>query len=236
MFFVFAGIFIGIVVFGNTIARKKTNAVPEKQTPPNIARAVDPIQGAIGEPTPIPIEAPAEKTPTTAALTDTSTNLTANLASLIGKNIVDKNPEGPVGDNLTVMGVDGIADAAAEESMKHFNPAYFSPDVLQSELTIDEAQTTTAYRAAAAKIAMETESQPPPADAATKDRMTTYAKNYAAATKALYALAVPLASVPEHTKAIRIALGKERILKAVADYENDPIYAMLALKLWDTLK
>lgn len=170
-------------------------------------------------------------------MTNAGGNLTQSLASLIGKSIIDKNPEGPAGDNLTVMGADGMADAAVEESMRHFNPAYFSPDVLRSELTIDDTQTAAVYRAAVAKIITEAESLPlPAAGTPVAEKMKTLSKRYKDEATALRALAVPSALITEHMQVIRIAEGRGRILEAVADYENDPIYAMLALKLWDTLK
>ncbi len=239
LFFVCIGIFTGLVAFGNFIAPKKINALPEKQDFSGTAQITDSLQNAIGDPTPLSeLRGASEPANGTAPSTsDTGNNLTQNLASLIGKSIVDKNPEGPAGDNLTVMGADGMADAAVEESMKHFNPAYFSPDVLRGELAVDDTQTAAAYRAAAAKIIADNESLPPPvAGTPVAEKMKTLAKRYGDEADALRALAVPPALVAEHMNAIRIAEGRRRILEAVADYENDPIYAMLALKLWDTLK
>ncbi len=239
LFFVSAGIFTGVVVFGNTVARDKIHSTAEKEGSIEAARKPDPLQNAIGEPVPTTAEAPVETTAiaTPQANVSASTNLTANLASLIGKNIVDKNPEGPVGDNLTVMGADGMAEAAVTESMKSFNTAYFFPEITQAELTVDDAQSTTAYRAAAASITGKTESEPPPPiDDPVASQMKIFAKRYEAEATSLRALAVPPALITEYTQAIRRALGKQRIFEAVADYENDPIYAMLALKLLETIK
>ena len=239
LFFVCAGVFVGLVVFGNTVARDKIHSTAEKEDSIEAARKPDSLQNAIGDPVPITAEAPAETTAiaTPQANTSGSTNLTANLASLIGKNIVDKNPEGPVGDNLTVMGADGMAEAAIAESMKSFNTAYFFPEITEAELTVDNAQSTTAYRAAAASITGKTESEPPPpVDDPVASQMKIFAKRYEAEVASLRALAVPPALIAEHTQAIRRAVGKQRIFEVVADYENEPIYAMLALKLWDTIK
>lgn len=236
MFFVSAGIFAGIVVFGNTVARDKINSVKEKSGSAEATRKSNPVEDLIGETVSIIEEASVETAPAATPQKTTNGNLTESVASLIGKSIVDKNPEGPVGDNLTLMGADGMADAAVAESLKHFNPAYFAPEIPRSDITVDDAQTASTYRAAAAKIAMEAESYAPPANASIKEQMTAYAKNYAVAASALYALPVPSALATEHMQTIRIAVGKQRVLEAAADYENDPIYAMLALKLWDTLK
>lgn len=236
LFFVSAGIFTGVVVFGNTIARDKINSITKKEALPEAVRKPDQIENLIGYPAPIPNEISLENKTTQPAQANAAANLTESIASLIGKSIVDKNPEGPVGDNLAVMGADGMADAAVAESLKHFNPGYFTPEILRSDITVDDTQTIAAYRTAVAKIIMEAESQAPSANASVKEQMTVYAKNYAKAASALYALPVPSALIAEHTQAIRIAVGKRRILDAVADYENDPIYAMLVLKLWDTLK
>ena len=237
LFFVSAGIFTGVVVFGNTVARDKIHSTAEKEGSIEAARKPDSLQNAIGDPVPITAEAPAETTAVATPQASASTNLTANLASLIGKNIVDKNPEGPVGDNLTVMGADGMADAAIAESMKSFNTAYFFPEVTRTELTVDDAQTAVAYRAAAASITGKTELEPPPpVDDPVASQMKTFAKRYEAEVASLRTLPVPSALLTEHMQAIRHALGKQRIFEAVADYENDPIYAMLALKLWDSIK
>jgi hypothetical protein len=237
LFFVCAGIFVGLVVFGNTVARNEIHTDSEKKADLNVLPTTNSLQNAIGEPVPIATETQPEIMPIGTLTANSDTNLTRNLAALIGKNIVDKNPEGPLGDNLTVMGADGMADAAITESMKNFNPAYFSPEILQSELVIDSAQSAATYRTEAEKIIMETETQtPPPTSDPVASQMAEFAKRYKAQVTALRALPVPSSLVTEHMKAIRIALGKQRIFEAVADYENDPIYAMLALKLLDTLK
>ncbi len=236
LFFVSAGIFTGVVVFGNTIAREKIHSTAEKQPLAEAAQRTEPAQNLIGPTSPLEVDEPENiNIPTASA--NASVNLTQNLASLIGKSIVDKNPEGPVGDNLTVMGADGMADAAINESLKQFNPAYFSPEIPQSELRIDDAQTASAYRAEASRIISMSDSlPPPPISDPVASQMKALAKRYGAEASALYALAVPRALVTEHMTAIQRAVGKERIFEAVADYENDPIYAMLALKLLETLK
>ena len=141
MFFVSAGIFTGVVVFGNTVARDKIHSAAEKEDSIEAVRKPDSLQNAIGEPVPITEEAPTEIPVAQAPQASAGVNLTTSLASLIGKNIVDKNPEGPTGDNLTVMGADGMAEAAVAESMKSFNTAYFFPEITQAELTVDDAQT-----------------------------------------------------------------------------------------------
>ena len=236
LFFVCAGIFVGIVVFGNTVARNAMHEDTKKGVGTSAPQANDTLQNAIGEPTPIRKEISAEVAQGS-AVAATDANLTRNLAALIGKNIVDKNPEGPVEDNLTVMGADGMADIALAESLKNFNPAYFSPEILRSELTIDTTQSATTYRTETEKIITETETQAPPSiNDPVASQMAEFARRYKAQAAALYALPVPDGLVPEHMKAIRIALGKQRIFEAIADYENDPLYAMLALKLLDTLK
>ncbi len=131
LFFVSAGIFTGVVVLGNTIAREKIHSTSEKQAPAEAVQRRELAQNLIGPTSPLEVDEPENiNIPTASA--NASVNLTQNLASLIGKSIVDKNPEGPVGDNLTVMGADGMADAAINESLKQFNPAYFSPEIPQS--------------------------------------------------------------------------------------------------------
>lgn len=244
MFFVSAGIFTGVVVFGNTVARDKIHSTKEKEGFIEDARKPDSLQNAIGDPVPI-IE---EITPTSlselrgtgaiqAPEASAGVNLTTNLASLIGKKIVDKNPEGPVGENLAVMGVDGMVDAGIAESMRSFNTAHFFPEITQAEIIVDDTRTSEAYRAAAASITSKTESEPPPPISdSVASQMRLLAKRYEVEVSALRALAVPQTLVREHMKLMSRALGKQRIFEVVADYENDPIYAMLALKLLETIK
>lgn len=239
LFFVSAGIFIALVVFGNVIAPKKISLIPDKKDLSRTADESDSLQNAIGEETPLSPTSPSELLGASVASIPSASgsNLTKNLAYFIGKSIVDKNPEGPTGDNLNVTGADGMADTAIAESLKNFNPAYFSPEIKQSELIIDKAQDPATYRAAVTQILKDTESLPlPSTNDPIASQMKTLAKRYENETAELRALSVPPALVTEQIKTIRIALGKQRILEAVADYENDPIYAMLALKLWDTLK
>lgn len=236
LFFVSAGIFIGLVVFGNTAASRIRRPAPEENAV-SANQTANSLENAIGTEAALPDAAETGSVPTQTAEASGSTNLTRSLASLIGKNIVNKNPEGPAGDSLTVMGADALADSAITESLTRFNPAYFSPEISVSEMTVDNAQTTAEYRAAAEKIISDTESLPmPAAGTPVAEKMKTLAKRYGDEAAALRALPVPQALATEHLKAIRIAEGRRRILEAVADYENDPIYAMLALKLWDTLQ
>ena len=236
LFFVSAGIFIALVVFGNFIAPKKIARTPEKNSVSQTAQVTDTLEDTIGDFTPREAAVPALDIPTTPP-SDTENNLTQTLAALIGKNIVDKNPEGPTGESLSVTGADAMANEALTESLKRFNPAYFSPEISQSEIIIDKNQNPATYRATVAQIAKDTESQPlPPTTDPIANQMKTLASRYAAEARELRTLTVPPTLVTDHIKTLRVALGKERILETVADYDNDPIYAMLALKLWNTIQ
>lgn len=244
LFFVSAGIFIALVTFGNLIAPKKIAHTQEKNDVSQSAQMADALQNTIGDSAESATPASSQRergesapevplTPTN----DTNNNLTQTLATLIGKSIVDKNPEGPTNESLSVTGADAMADTALAESLKRFNPAYFSPEIAQSEITISTTQDPATYRAATAQILQDTESQPlPPVSDPVASQMKALAARYAAEAGELRALAVPPALVEDHIKSLRVALGKQRILETVADYENDPIYAMLALKLWNTLQ
>lgn len=242
LFFVSAGIFIALVAFGNFIAPKKIAAVPDKNAASQTAQTIDALQetigssaNAFGNSSPAETATPAPDAPATTP-SDTS-NLTQTLAALIGKSIVDKNPEGPAGESLSVTGADAMVDEALAESLKRFNPAYFSPALAPSEITVDKSQDPAIYRVAVAQIMQDAESQPmPPASDPVASQMKALAARYANEAGELYALAVPPTLINDHIKLLRTALGKQRILETVADYEADPIYAMLALKLWNTIQ
>jgi len=237
LFFISVGIFACIVVFGNTIASKKIRSVPEADPYERIGKSEDIPQNPIGVTVPLNTEnevSNSEKIPTITS--EMSANITQSLASLIGKNIVDKNPEGPTGENLTVMGADGMADMATKELLKQFNPAYFLPEISTDEIIIDNTENSATYRTLAEAIIAKAESTLPQDKTSVTEKMKFFAKNYERAVTELRALAVPQEIATEHIKTIRITEGRRRIFEAVADYENDPIYAMLALTLWNTLK
>lgn len=65
-------------------------------------------------------------------------NLTQNLASIIGKNIVDLNPQGPLEKKLTVAQAQIIAEKALGESIKKIDLSRFAPRIPLETITIAE--------------------------------------------------------------------------------------------------
>lgn len=222
-FIIALGFFIAIVVFGNII------------TPP--APPIKESQKAVA------LESSAAKTiPETTryinpATSNEENNATKGIASLMAKQIMDLNPQGAQGNTLRVKNAEAIAEEAFEKSMRDFDPSYFTPDIQQEDIVISKTQDPETYRAAAKQIiANITTAFYPNADDPLKDRLQAFSERYKKAAAELYALAVPETLAPEHKKIIQIVIGKQKILEKAANYEVDPINAMLALNLWETTK
>jgi hypothetical protein len=223
------GLFAGVVAFGNFIA--PAPKTPDSRAPLAAASASALAEATITEPLPPP-------QPAGGLAPDADGNFTNNLAAFVSKNLISMNPEGPVNDNFTVKDAEVFAARAIQASVAGFNPAYFTnPEVEISRFAVRAGGDAAAYRAAATAIITGAER-----DFAPNDRdpmaaqMRALAAQYAAASDALYALSVPAGLENEHARNLRAMLGKQRVLEAMAHYESDPVYASLALKLWNAIK
>ncbi len=239
-FFAILGIFTGLVAFGNSITptqHPETAGAIETKTPADDGNL---SANLIGAPSPMTQETtpdtdgnPAEK-----ATNDASDdNLTKKLASVIGKGIVDRNPKGPQDGNFVVQSTENAATDAVEAAIKNFDARRFVPDVLPSDIVIDTTVSEAAYRATITKTLKDIEggfvsSQADPLT----DRLIAIATYYGTIAEALKKIAVPPSIVIEHTTALRLALGKKVMTEAVAQYETDPVYAMVALKTLGTIR
>ncbi len=222
-FIVVLGFFIAVVIFGNTITPpmppvqedQKTAALEGSaaQTIPELTRYVNP------------------------ATSSEENNATKDIAALIGKQIVDLNPEGTRSNTLRVKNAEAIAQEAFEKSMKDFDPSYFTPDIRREDIIVSKTQDPSTYRAAARQIIADiTSAFYPNGDDPLKDRLQALAERHKKAATELYALVVPEALIAEHEKTIQVVIHRQKILEKAADYENDPVHAMLALNLWETTK
>ncbi len=221
-FLIVLGIFIAVVIFGNSIALP----APHIATLENQAS----VESAL-------LKTAPEETRYINPATSENANVTKDLASIVSKDIINRNPEGPQAQKLSVPDAALIAQKALEESTKNFDPSYFNLVVRREEIIINNTQDADTYRAATRQIIADIENNfYPKSDAPLKDRLNELAKLYENAARDLRALSVPETLAPEHQKIISMVIGKERILETAADYENDPIRAMLALKLWETTK
>lgn len=226
-FLIALSFFIAVVIFGNIV----TPPAPRRVMTDNALNP--PIQKLESS----AIQTLPEPTRYIDPQADEARNATKDIASLIGKQIVDLNPEGTRDNTLLVKNAELIAQEAFEQSMRNFDPSYFTPDIQQKDIIISKTQDPETYRAAARQIIADIEKDiyPKPNDPL-KDRLNTLAERYTRAGQELYALTAPEILAAKHQKTIQAVISKARILEKAADYENDPVHAILAIKLWDTIR
>ena len=121
--------------------------------------------------------------------------------------------------------------------MQEFNAADFTPEIKKEDLRISKTADPETYRAAAAQIIADIQAGfYPKADDPLNSRLHALAEQYKIAVQKLYALEIPETAIAEHEKIIQIAVSKEKILEKAADYEDDPVHALLALSLWEKIQ
>ena len=212
-------LFIALVVFGNSITPRTAPRPPEKITVSEAPRAIN----LIGDPV-APITAPD-------AAATARPNLTNTIASMIGKSIALKNPEGPKEGTLTVEETEEIANEALTASLDTSIISRLTPPDSEIPLLIDDAADELSYRAAADRAIGETAgSFVPDAASPIAAQMAAFSATYGAMAKELAAIPVPARLADLHRGLIRSATIKQRAFAAVADYDADPVYALLAIK------
>lgn len=201
---------VGIVIFGNLVAPKNTvsfekSAEATPVLPPEPTRYVNPVTSQPSE------------------------NLTKNLAGLIGKNIIDLNPEGPRDKKLTVEQAQIIAEKAFTESAQRIDPTRFEPVIPLENIMIADNDY---YRADLAIILREhTESLTiqKPTDSWEND-IDAVLPLYQATRIKLTQLPTPHEYIPTQQIIMGIIEGQINALKALHDYENDPMQGLMALQ------
>ncbi len=229
VFLTILGIFIGIVAFGNAVG-PRTADLAQVPSAPSITRTAD--NGAIGDLIPAQPPAPIPETAAASGSTDTA-NLTQSIASLIGQSIVEKNPEGPKNDAFTVEGTERMVDRMLAASPTALDLSRFAPTPDEVAFFTDASARESAYRSAAsAALSLESPALADP-NASIAKTMNALAERYGAAANRLRSVAVPPNLAEEHRALIVSLLTRKRMFEAVADYDKDPVYALLVL---DTLE
>ncbi len=233
-FFVILGIFTALVIFGNTISSKKITKIlptPPEQVMANIS------DGVIGEPLPAPREETINGNGEPENTNRDDGNLTKHLASIIGKSIVDRNPKGPQDGSFVVQDTEKITADAVGETIKNFDASRFMPTILPTDIIIDATMSEATYRAAIKKIITDKEVNfIPNPDATPTERLTAIARHYGELADALKKIPVPPTLATEHEQILRLALAKKTMIETAANYDTDPIYALVALKAWNTIR
>lgn len=222
-FFIVLGIFTGIVIFGNLVAPKHA------ANHPIAVNAESPAHDAVA-----PAENPTPITTSDESLSKISgkekANLTENLASLVATSITTRNPAGPADGAFNAQDIEELAMEAVDSSLKERDPRIFTPFIADADIVIDPNADPETYQAATKAIASEVAI--PGATLSLTEEFLALGKRFATKAAQLRALPVPPRLAEQHKKAVQDAMRAEKILSAIADYENDPLYALVALRAW----
>ncbi len=236
VFLTILGIFVGIVAFGNIVG-PRTTSLAQAPSEPIVPKTSDNsvIGDVIAQPPPsdpsVSPESTAMKTPDAEP-----GNLTKSLASMIGKSIVEKNPEGPKNDTFTVEGTESMVDRMLTASSTTLDLTRFSPAPSEISFTTDASATEGAYRSAVAAIRANQAIPIATASMSVEDAMNALAHDYEAAANKLRAVSAPPTLAGEHRSLIISLLTKKRMLEAAAHYNADPAYAILVLNALETME
>lgn len=201
---------VGIVVFGNIIA-------PPKMV--NFEQSSEAIRV-------VPVESTRYVNPSTSGRSD---NLTKHLASGIGKNIVDLNPEGPLNKKLTVEQAQIIAEKTLNESLQKIDASRFAPLIPLETVTIADNSHYTADLAILLKEHTDALRQKQPTDSSLHD-IDTALSVYHHSLAQLQQLPTPEKYASKQQSILSILQGQIHALRALQDYENDPIQGLVALQ------
>ncbi|MDO8582724.1 MAG: hypothetical protein Q7R63_01900, partial [bacterium] len=183
----------------------------------------------------ITAEAPAETTAVATPQASASTNLTANLASLIGKNIVDKNPEGPIRDGLTVANANRIADEVLAESITMADLDEFHPVIPADELSIGSNPNYSVEIRAALRVHMETLKEKKQGGSFTDD-VATVITAYGLSIQEIRNIVTPTERISDQQTILSILNGQLNALTAIRKYESDPVRGIVALRILEELQ
>ena len=235
LFFVSAGIFTGLVVFGNTVARNKIYSTGEKHPSVDAPQIAESLQNAIGETAPLPTDASAETTPVTVAEADTGTNLTGSLVAFIGRTILDRNPDGPQNGSINVRDANTIAEEAMTQSINTTDLAGFYPILSSIELTIGSNAQWTEHVQIALRRHISDLKQKKPSESFKDDARAALSVYENTITNVRH-ITTPTKRIAEQQQLLSLLTGERYALQSVADYESDPIRGMVALRMLPELE
>ncbi len=234
VFLIVLGFFAAIVAFGNAVGPPKTAVM---YTPPETSREKISDDLAIGKPIPEPSSATSSEGSVFAAATSLDGNLTKNLATIIGKGILDRNPDGPKDGMITVGGIDTITDQLLAELSHNPNPSRFIPPANTIAIIIDNSAKESEYLLATSRVLTEAANGPSPDPTAPiAEQMAYIANEYRKFADTLMTIPTPPTHAAEHREKISLILGKEKMFEAAANYDKDPLYALIALENINQMK
>lgn len=176
---------------------------------------------------------------TNPALPNVTTDITAELA----KDIIARNPEGPATIDakqwINVLDPETAAAAVAAEGLKNFNPADFQPEIANADLNISADASPTAIRLylktfrdilqhnfSAARVDFSNA-----ALTGIAGLITTYDQ----AIKDFYRLTAPAPLTDIHRREISLLTGQKKVFERLANYQQDPVQAVIALRAYEEL-
>lgn len=197
-----------IVIFGNIVAPKNTVS---------FEKSAEAIQT---------LESTRYINPATSGQSE---NFTKNLASVIGKNIIDLNPAGPTDKKLTVEQAQIIAEKTLNESLQKIDLSRFSPLIPLDTITIADNSHYTASLAMILKEHLDALRQKQPTNSPSDD-ITTVLSLYQNSITKLKQLPTPQNYTSKQQSILSILQGQINALHALQDYENDPVQGLVALQ------
>ncbi len=168
----------------------------------------------------------------------TPENLSAKFSAQVAKEIIEKNPEGPVTQDskrqITAIPPDQAIQNAIEEAIHDFDSDKLRASVESAKLIIADDTSKEALiqyfsslndiLVKLSEVRFATSQDPLPTD------YQTLANAYLKAEQDLYNVSVPRTALIFHTKQIAFLGTEKNILRVAANYENDPLQAFLVLQ------
>jgi hypothetical protein len=168
----------------------------------------------------------------------TSDNLSAKFSAQVAKEIIEKNPEGPITQDdkrqITAIPPDQAIQNAIEEAIRDFDSNKLRAVVDNTRIVIQDDVSKESLREYFTKlndilgklteVRFATNTDPLPSD------YQALASAYLQAEQDLYKVSVPRTALSFHTKQIAFLGTEKNILRIAANYENDPLQALLVLQ------
>lgn len=171
-------------------------------------------------------------------------NITKDLATELGRDIFVRNPEGPatIDDKkwINVVDPEVIVQSLTEDGFKNFNPKEFQPEVKLTDLKINPNSNQSlsevylkTFRSILSHNFKDTKVDfEHPELIGIKNLINAYDQSV----KNFYNLEVPQNLIEIHRKEISLLTGQQKVFIAMANYQQDPLQAMLVGKVYGQLE
>lgn len=195
-------------------------------------------------PRPAPAAVPGTTLPVVSFKADPALpNVTADMTAELAKDIIARNPEGPATIDakqwINVLDPETAAAAIAAEGLKNFNPADFQPEITNADLNISADASPTAIRLylKTFRDILQHNFSAVRVDFASAaltgigDLIAVYDR----AIKDFYRLTAPAPLADIHRREISLLTGQKKVFERLANYQQDPVQAVIALRAYEEL-